>query len=228
MVFNKKQLTPTKRVCLRLKELRQKKDVSLEVLSKKTKLSKKYLKALEECRFDDLPPATIYKKNFVKCYVKALGINPEPFLKQYIEEEVVEDKKDEPLKKEIKNSPLLYLPAVFKFTAIISIIFLAVGYLGLQVKQILEPPELAIYSPKDGFITENNFITIQGQTEKEALITINGQEIINNEKGEFKENINLNPGINNIVISAQKKHGKKTTETRHVILKENPQLSFKK
>jgi transcriptional regulator with XRE-family HTH domain len=218
--FQQKQLKQTKRVCLRLKELRKNKNVTLDMLAKKTKLSKKYLKALEECRFDDLPQALIYQKNFLKSYVTALGLDPEPFLKQYTEEEITKKEINSHPRKEIKQYPFSNLPLLIKSIGIALIVISVTFYLGLQVKNILEPPPLTIYSPKDGFITSEHAVTVQGKTKKENTITINGQHIVNNENGEFKEDISLNPGLNNIIITAQKKHGKTTKDTRHVIFKQ--------
>lgn len=225
--FQKKQLTPTKRVCLRLKEAREKNGMSLIELAKKTKLSKKYLEALEECRFNDLPPATVYQKNFVKCYVEALGINANPFLKQYLNEEVVKTNKTTPKTTEVtKAGWLASLPLILKFSLISLLIVIMASYLGLQIKHILEPPLLVIYSPEDGFITEQKSILVQGKTEKEVNVSINGQSVMNSEEGQFAEMINLSPGINTLSITAQKKHGKTTTETRHVVLKQSYQFSY--
>jgi ribosomal 50S subunit-recycling heat shock protein len=60
---------------------------------------------------------------------------------------------------------------------------------------------------------------VQGETEPEAQITINGQETKNSEKGQFKEEISLAEGVNTITFVVKKKHGKTTTETRHVVYK---------
>jgi len=65
-LFKKKQLTPAKRICLRLKEQRLEKGVNLTALASRTKISKKHLIALEKCHFDELPEGDVYQKNFIK------------------------------------------------------------------------------------------------------------------------------------------------------------------
>lgn len=215
-VFLKKSLTPPQRVCFRLKEAREEKSVSLEEMEKKTLISKKHLQALEECRFRDIPYSTVYQKNFVKKYVEALGLEPEPFMKQYLIEESVREKKQK-TDKDIARSRWCFLPTVLRFGGLFLLALVFISYLGWQVKRIIEPPYLVIYSPVEGMITKEQKIFVQGETEKEAVVLVNGREIKNGEGGQFKEEISLSAGVNTLEIMVKKKHGKTTTETRHVV-----------
>ncbi len=224
-IFNRKKLIPPKRVCLRLKEIRKKKGVSLKELAKRTKISKKNLLALEECRFNDLPSGSVYQKNFVKCYVEALGAEPGPYLHQYVIEETV-NKEKKKKNQEVKGTGLSYLPFILRYGAVIAVALVLVLYLGMQVRNIIEPPNLAVYSPQDGYITTEHSLLVQGETGKEVQVSINGQEIMNNEQGQFEEMIDLSPGVNTIVVMAEKRHGKITTITRHVVLKQSQEISY--
>lgn len=218
-VFTKKELTPPQRVCFRLKEAREEKNIGLEEMEKKTLISKKYLQALEECRFRDIPYPAVYQKNFVKKYVEALGLEPEPFMKQYLIEESVKEKKQKP-NKDIARSRWCFLPTVLRFGGLFLLALIFISYLGWQVKRIVEPPRLVIYSPAEGMITDERNIFVQGETEKESVVLLNGREIKNGENGQFKEEVSLSAGVNTLEIVVQKKHGKTTTETRHVVFKE--------
>lgn len=220
-IFKKKPISaPPERLCLRLKEIRRQKSVSLEEIAKKTKINKSYLRAIEECRFNDLPPAIVYQKNFIRSYAEALGLKPETFLTQYFIEEAKPDKKKHP-RQAIRNSPLHNLPTILRYCFTIGLMIVMLGYLGLQVKRIIEPPELTIFSPPEGFITKKEQILILGETEKEIRVLINGKEIMNSEDGQFKETMALASGVNTITITAEKKHGKSTTVVRHVVFKNN-------
>jgi transcriptional regulator with XRE-family HTH domain len=216
--FKRKKLAPPKRVCLRLKEEREKAGVSLEELAKKTKIDKSHLKALEECRFKDLPEAVVYQKNFVKKYVEVLGVDSAPFLSQYETEEKTRKKTKHP-HKVLKTNPLSHLPIFIRYFLIIATALFLMGYLAMQVKNIVEPPELSVYSPADGFVTNNPQINVQGNTDKEVEVSINGKGVGTNEQGQFEELLDLNPGVNTLLISAKKKHGKTTDITRHVVYK---------
>lgn len=215
-IFKKKKLTPPKRVCLRLKEEREKIEMSLDDLAKKTKIDKKYLKALEECRFKDLPEAAVYQKNFVKKYIEALGIESSPFLSQYESEEKVLKNIKHP-RKCLKMSPLSNLPSVIRFVFSFVIILGFLTYLVFQIRNIVEPPQLFVYSPQDGFITTEMLVVVQGKTEEEVMVYINGKEIGTSNEGNFEEMIDLGSGVNTFIIVAKKKHGKNTEVVRHVV-----------
>lgn len=221
--FTKKDLTPSERVCFRLRALREEKNIGLDELEKKTMIGKKYLQALEECRFRDIPYPAIYQKNFVKKYAEALGLEPEPFTRQYLIEESVKEKKREP-NKDIAKSRWCFLPTVLRFGALFLLALIFISYLGWQVKRIVEPPRLVIYSPVEGMITEEQKIFVQGETEKESVASLNGKEIKVSENGQFKEEVSLSAGVNTLEIVVKKKHGKTTTEARHVVYKEPVKL----
>jgi hypothetical protein len=103
-----------------------------------------------------------------------------------------------------------------------------VGYLGWQVRSIIKPPQLNLYSPQDGYVTTDYELLVHGYTNQESQVYVNGKKITSNTDRQFKKIINLSPGINTITISAKKKHGKSTDIVRHVTLKINPEFSYKR
>jgi len=218
--FSQKELSPPRRVCLRLKEEREKRKISLDELAVKTKIIKKYLLALEECRFDDLPIAEVYQKNYLRCYVEALGTDPVPFLDQYLLEEKTIEKTPRYSFKKFSGQYWQWVPTMLRYGSIAILLLTVVFYLGLQIKKIVEVPRLLIYYPPDGLVVVKPTVIIQGETNPEVEVLINGQKIMTNEQGVFKEEVNLSSGVNTIVILAQKKHGKTTSETRYVVYKE--------
>jgi cytoskeleton protein RodZ len=56
--------------------------VSLEEISKATKISVRLLEAVEADRFD-LLPGGIFRKSFIKSYAKYIGLNDEKFVQEY-------------------------------------------------------------------------------------------------------------------------------------------------
>ena len=220
--FKKKPLNnPPERVCLRLKKLRKEENKTIEEISQKTKIDKKYLLALEECRFKDLPKALIYQKNIIKAYVGALQVNPDSFLNQYLIEETVKKKCTDPQQRKNKSTQnwLCHLPDIIKYGALILVVIILISYLGWQVKKIVEPPNMIVYSPQEGLILTESRLTVHGEAELGSTVSINGQEISLDESGDFIQDIDLQPGVNAFVITAKKKHGKATTEVRNVVLK---------
>lgn len=216
MEFESKPLEENKRVCLRLRDARERQGVGLETLSKRMKVSKKYLRAMEKCDFEAIPFAPIYKKNLIKNYAKTLGLDPAPYLAQYKTEEDTKDNKVFIPHVSKRQGITVNIPSIARIIAIIAIIGSVVLYIGFQIKHIVEPPELNIVSPREGLITSSPQIPIRGNTEEEIRILINGNEIKTQEDGQFEQNLDLQQGVNTIIITAQKKHGKTTNETRHV------------
>ncbi|OGH86321.1 MAG: hypothetical protein A2493_01020 [Candidatus Magasanikbacteria bacterium RIFOXYC12_FULL_33_11] len=226
--FKKKCLVPSQRVCFRLKSLRQEKQVSLSELEMRTKINKLYLQALEDCRFSDIPQTSLYKKNFVKKYVKALGEDPTCFVDQFVNEELTYVSQEENTPK-LKYSRFYFsnMPSVLRFVLFSLVIGSLLLFLGSHVKNILTPPDLVVISPENGYISNDNFIDVHGKTDPETQITINEEVIKNDENGNFSQSINLLLGINTFVIEAKNKHGKTTEEVRNVIYKSNGSVSLK-
>jgi cytoskeleton protein RodZ len=65
-----------------LKRERELRGVSLEEISKSTKISVRFLKAIEADRFEVLPEG-VFRKSFIKSYANYLGMNEEQILHDY-------------------------------------------------------------------------------------------------------------------------------------------------
>ncbi len=219
-LFERKKISAGKRVCMKLKEAREKSFLSLDELSRQTKISKKHLIALEECRFEDIPYASVYQKNFLKKYAEILNLPVDDILNQFVEEEVSPHKKEEKVNKEIHRKKFQNLPSLLRLIFTLAIVLSLVAYIGWQIQTLIKPPELILFSPENGLVTADYELTIRGQTNQEAKIYINGLEITSTGDGQFSEVITLSPGVNTINISAKKKNGKTTEITRYVVFKE--------
>ena len=225
MEFVKKKISPTKRICLRLKEARDTAGISLETVAAKLRINKQYVVALESCEFEQLPFAPVYQKHLIRRYIETIGLDPKSFLDQFVYEEMrpsLTDIQAAPARKPIKFQNF---PTLVRVAGIAAITLSLIGYLAIQVKQIIEPPELAVFHPENGFITPTPTLTIQGKTDQEAVVFINGKEIAANDTGYFQESLTLTDGVNTLIFSAKKKHGKTTELTRHVVYKKTDRLS---
>lgn len=217
--FKRKKIEKTNRVCLRLKEARENAGITIDQMAKRTRLSKKYIMALERCEFESLPKGDVYQKNFIKRYLDVLDIPAASYIQQFLLEEGY-GKKEEPKQvhphKAKRLSRFRTLPDLMTYLSVAVLLLAVFGYLGWQVHRILEPPMLTLASPADGHITSDEQIMIRGASEPETHITINGKEVSLAEEGHFEQELDLVEGVNTIVVSATKKHGKTTTETRYV------------
>ena len=225
--FKRKKIQQSSRVCLRLKEIREQLGFTIDGMAKKTRLSKKYIIALEACEFDVLPKGKIYQKNFIKTYLSALGVNPTPYIQQFVREETLTEEENNSVHPHTPYSRLRFqnIPALLRYSSIALTVFILVGYLGFQIHRILEPPSLTLASPINGAITTDAAISVRGLAESANHITINGKLIAHTEEGQFEEMIDLSEGVNEIKINVQKKHGKTTSETRYVTRRIIPKVA---
>jgi cytoskeletal protein RodZ len=68
--------------------VRQQKKISLEEIAESTKISLRYLRAIEEARFDRLPGG-VYNGNYVRQYARAFGFDEQALLNAYLEATVL-------------------------------------------------------------------------------------------------------------------------------------------
>ena len=218
-VFCVKNLEPLMRVGERLKKVRAEKQLSLDDIYKKTRIPLKYLEAIELGHFKELPPAKAHRLAYIREYAEALNLNPASFLYQFFQESDLTSYIPATPRRALKLWSFNSLSNVFRKAAITILLVGFLGYLTWQVNGILQPPKLTVFTPADGYISSKLVTLVQGETEKEVRLTVNGKDIMSNDNGRFKIPVDLSNGVNTITISAIKKHGKMTTVTRHVIVK---------
>jgi cytoskeletal protein RodZ len=67
-----------------LKQAREAKGVALEVIANATKITTRYLQAVEQERFDQLPGG-VFRRSIVRSYARAAGLDEEVWVKRYID-----------------------------------------------------------------------------------------------------------------------------------------------
>ncbi len=99
-----------------LKTAREVRNLSLQEASKSTKIKQRFLKAIEEDRYDLLPPG-FYVKGFLSVYARYLGLDPNDVILQYqshlksltISKQLEPQQQVPPPEKKIKSLRLLFL-----------------------------------------------------------------------------------------------------------------------
>lgn len=206
----------------RIKKARLEKNLSIKDVSQKLNIDAKYLEALEKGEIEKIPSG-VYSKNFLKEYCVFLGINYKRVLDVYEKELSAKQEKDQ---KEIFSrqittaSNFLIVPKLIKNIIIALAVIGCFFYLGYAIKNIIAPPLLIIKNPEENFIINKKTIEVSGLTEKEAEITINGERVLSDTEGYFNKEINLKEGLNTIIITAKKKHGKESVVQRQILIKE--------
>lgn len=229
-VFQSKKITTPQRFCLCLKQARLARGISLLALAQKTKLPVNYLSAIEECRPQDIPAAPVYIKQYIRRYAHALGLNNST-TNTVIDSFAIEQTwhtisnhtpgTSHPVRG-IKRSAFLNVPQLMRGLAMVGIIGLGAFLVGGQMVRFLKPPTLTIMNPQNGLVTTMPSILIEGYTEKEVAVQVNGVPIQNNEEGFFQAPLPLETGVNTIAVQATKKSGKQRTEIRTVVRETEP------
>jgi hypothetical protein len=118
-------------------------------------------------------------------------------------------KASNPVVKSNNISPYSILkPRVLKFLGVSLLILTLLAYLGWEINNTISPPEVIIFEPSTNFKTTESSVIIKGQTKSEVQLTINNELVFLDEEGKFSQSINLINGLNNLEISAKKKHSK--------------------
>ena len=216
--FIQKKLSSGRALPEILKEERLKNDLSLDQVSFKTQIATKYLEAFENGTYEKLP-GEIYNKQFIKKLAKVFSLSETKLLNIYQAEKNAQltFKEIQPKKTPPKKILTWLSPKVIRSSIITILIVACFTYLGLEVKNIFSPPLLDIISPTSQTITHETTIQIKGQTEPEAILTINNQEILPQTDGSFIESVDLTMGLNIFDISAKKKHSKANTVTLSIL-----------
>jgi len=210
-------------------------DLTLEEVAAYIKVSRQYLESLEAGDYKNLP-AQVYINNFIKSYAGFVGLDGDVLIKRFANEldlykKIHKKEEDTPIaakrSDKIKFHHFLIVPKLIKSVIIIVIVGLFLTYLGFELKKIASPPELFVMYPPNNFITEDPYIEVSGEADKEAKILINGQEILSDRIGSFKTTVNLNRGVNIITVNAINKHGNETVIYRKIMLEENENVGKK-
>jgi cytoskeletal protein RodZ len=188
---------------------RERKGVDLYRAERDTKIRAKFLAALEQGDFRDLPGA-VYTKGFLRNYALYLGLDPEAALARW-KAEVGEARRPE--QAIIVPRPLdaprggLTITRGIVVTAILAVMVLAfAGYIGLQIARFLQPPALLVDQPAVSESAASSTL-ISGHSDPGATVSISvvGQEpfkVTVDASGTWQVTVPLKKGRNDFTVTA--------------------------
>lgn len=100
-----------------------------------------------------------------------------------------------------------------KRAVIIAVILLIVGYGLFEARKLLEGPEITIESPADGTATSSAIVTIVGNAQNIAFLTINDGPAYTDETGKFVYQFSPPPGYSIVTVAAVDRFGRKTSKS---------------
>lgn len=211
----------------KLKAIRKSAGLTLSEMAAKTKIQKSFLQAFEAGDYAKLPDP-IYARNYLKMYVRALGGDTGYFVEQFETECGTCDFTKNSRLPRARARALQFLVAsrLVKVFSLSLIGLMIVGYLGLQVRAIVSPPDLFVFAPADGIKTQEALITVTGQAQEGSQVRVNGMDVLLSQDGTFEVDVALERGLNVIAIESQKRYSKPAIEYRRVVVGENREISF--
>lgn len=188
------------------------------------KVPERYVAAFEENDFGRLPD-DVYSRIYLKVYCKFLGLDTQTTLKLY-KQERTRSLAVKAAPAEERRHPVAHIPATQMIAAphLIRTALLIAGVAGLAVYlwwavgNIVRPPQISLWSPRDGLVTPERTVTIEGKTEKEVSLRINGKTVAADSQGIFRDSLDLQSGLNVITIVGAKKHSREMVMTRRILV----------
>lgn len=194
-----------------LKNTRLDKEYELEDISKKLKISVKYLAAIENEDVKNFPQEP-YCSLIIKDYADYLGLNGQEIL-CFFRRDFEQKKKNKSLKKDCFS----FTPQ-FTFTTLVGIVIVGfVFYLTSEYFKFNRPPKLKINWPE---VVSGESVDLSGITDPDSTIRINQDLIIVDSKGNFQKKIQINQNKETkVIVESKSPSGKITVEEK--IIKNN-------
>lgn len=225
-IFCFKKLPPSTSLGQQLKKRREERSITIADIASATHIQKKYLLAIEQGDFRKLPTARTFRLAYAREYAHLLGLNADDIAACFVREGGLEGTTVTHPHRVARQFPFASLGVAARLGLIAGGVLLFGVYLTGQVIRIVRPPRLMVYTPLEGEVINQMSASIQGQTEQESKLTINGEEAMVYEQGNFDAKVDLGAGVNTITILAQKRHGKTTMITRHLVVKQPQKLEI--
>jgi len=204
----------------KIRHLREDRRITILEASRGTKIQVRYLEFLEAGDYDSLP-ADVYVRGFLRSYGDFLGVDERILVKLYEKEKGIRDNmarsrnpvRNNQLASPVNISSFVFTPKKLAIVLLGLVVVSAIFYLYREVGSFSNDPRLIIFSPANNSEINGNSVVIDGVTDKDSKLFINGQAILVDDDGRFREEITLQSGVNTISVHSENKFGKEKTET---------------
>lgn len=206
-----------------LTDLRARCRLPLAEVARVAQVQPRFVEALEQGEYAKLPPA-VYVRGFLRSIALVYRINADKLITAFEAEYQIAKQAEVILAAQIRPRAKFVLPRfvvsprTLTLAAISLLGLVALGYLYFQVNSLQRPPKLQVFSPSEDGVVDSSLVAVSGRTEPGAAVYLNGQPIVVDAGGEFRENLSLAPGANTLVIKSVNKFQKEAVVTRSLVL----------
>lgn len=228
--------TPTPSLPDRLAAARERKGVDLFRAERDTKIRSRYLAALEQGDYRQLPGA-VYTKGFLRNYAVYLGLDPEDVLGQWRRERG-DQVPSEPVMVAPRTiietpRPLAFSPSVVVAALMTFGVILFGLYLAVQLLRFAKPPILAVTNPATAVVDVSESATsfrLAGTSSPGATVSVSipgraqPYRVTALSDGSWTVTVELRRGTNQFEIDAVDPETGKPTETPQTVIIKVPYL----
>jgi len=195
--------------------------LTLDQVARDTKIRKQYLEQIEAGSYERLRD-DIYTRGYVKNYADYLGLETAPILLLYRKERETRSKSlklrggKSPQKiglTPIRSPRWIITPRSFVVLAIVGFLGLILVYLVWQFTGLAAAPHLVLENAGPQTV-QSSTAYIAGHVNEGADVAINDSPILTDSSGNFREQVALVAGANEIRVTAKNHLGKVATVTK--------------
>lgn len=206
-----------------LRQAREEAGLSLSAVASRSKIPERYLAMFEGTGHGTLPD-DVYAKIYLKAYGKFLGFDTTTLVELYQKERArlaPAERKAAPRRHPsatVPTSAMVVTPKLIQSLLLGLVVLGLVAYFAFEIKKIIAPPQISLTSPQDGLVTSERNLVIEGRTEPEVDLRVNGKQVSLDAGGNFRDTLDLQEGLNVITVVGAKKHSKEMSVTRRIIV----------
>jgi len=209
-----------------LKAARTKAGYSLEQAEAETRVAQKYLLALERGDYSHMP-AEAYNIGYIRCYAEFLGLDPERIVQLYRLERsshnLTPSHASQLRPKRAGDWNFLITPKLLGVVGVIAVFGAVSGYILFQVKKFADPPMLELTNVPTEFTSDKDTVVLEGHTAQGATVSMNSEPIFVSNDGSFSQDVQLSPGLNQILVQSKSRADKESRLIVKVLY--NPDLA---
>ncbi|MBI4079084.1 MAG: helix-turn-helix domain-containing protein [Candidatus Levybacteria bacterium] len=203
-----------------LRDERVRRGLTIEEISKATKIRTNFLSAIEKGEYRNLP-SSAYAQGFVRNYVEFLGLPKREtmawFRREFDEKALYKVLPDGFARQQ--DIPMQRIRVQQTVIIIGALLFTLVAYLTFQYRYAIVNPPLSIDEPKEGKIVTGDAVEVVGDTDPNATIFVNDNAVSVDKDGGFTKQLDVFEGQTTITVKAVNRFGKETVVERHIQVK---------
>jgi transcriptional regulator with XRE-family HTH domain len=215
----------------RLKRSRTRRKLSIGEVEEATKIRAKFLLALESDSWEQIP-SEVYGRGYLETYASFLKLPVDEIMGDYDKLKSVYARHCQQGRVELTPRNSVVLPRFTLTPKFLLVIALSIGMLGFasvigyQLRRYSAAPYLELLSPAEakgdsgpGLIVATESMEVTGRTIPGAVVHVNGKLAEVSSDGSFRHQLELQKGVNPVVVESVSQNGRKTTEVTSVVVK---------